>query len=165
MECLACCRFRCFCREPGRGVADDGLEHEPVRSRGKAVADAEFNVDFFHLKIGDRIQFLVLQLQRQEIANLAEVGIIFEADKSIFAKIAGKPHRRRKIRFAGRAEADIDDRVDNKLALFIANPDDRPNSAATVRTASYGGMSLWSRSLCSLDRDSDARGVDGERAR
>jgi hypothetical protein len=46
----------------------------------------EFYIDFFHLEVGDRIQLLALLGQRQEIADLAEIGIIFEADKSVLAE-------------------------------------------------------------------------------
>src|SRR5260370_38769856 len=90
------------------GVADDGLEHDPVRAGGEAVADAEFNVEGIHLEIGDRIQLLALLPERKEIADFAEGGIIFEADKSTLAAIAGEPRRRRKNRFPRRAEADVD---------------------------------------------------------
>ena len=33
-------------------VADNGLEHQAVRSRREAVADAKFDVDCIHLEIG-----------------------------------------------------------------------------------------------------------------
>ena len=39
-----------------KGVADDRLKDEAVRSRREAVAGAEFNVYVFHLEIGDRVQ-------------------------------------------------------------------------------------------------------------
>jgi hypothetical protein len=69
-----------------KGIADDRFEYQPVRSRGEAVANAEFYIDFLHLEVGDRIQLLAWLGQRQEIADLAEIGIIFEADKSVLAE-------------------------------------------------------------------------------
>ena len=50
-------QHRCFARNR-KGVADDRLENEAVRSRREAVAGAELNVDVFHFEIGDRVQLL-----------------------------------------------------------------------------------------------------------
>jgi hypothetical protein len=88
------------------------------RTGGEAAADAELDVDVFHLEIGDHVQFLVLLLQRQDVTDFSVEGIIFEADKSIVAQIAGEPRRRRKIGFAAWAEADIDNRVDDELPFL-----------------------------------------------
>jgi hypothetical protein len=52
------------------------------------------------------VQFLVLLLQRQDVADFSVEGIIFEADKSIVAQITGQPCRRRKIGFAAWAKTD-----------------------------------------------------------
>jgi hypothetical protein len=65
------------------GVAEDGFEDQAVRSGGEAIADAELDIELLHLKIGNSEQLLALLRQRQEIADFAEVGIVFEADKSI----------------------------------------------------------------------------------
>jgi hypothetical protein len=109
------------------GVAEDGFEDQAVRSGGEAIADAELDIELLHLKIGNSEQLLALLRQRQEIADFAEVGIVFEADKSIFAKIAGEPRRRRNVGFATAAEADVDNRIDDELPFFVARADDRPD--------------------------------------
>ena len=90
----------------------------------EAVTDTELNVDLVHLEIGDRVQLLALLLQRQEIADPAEIGIIFETDKPVLAEIARQPRRRCEIGFVGRAEDDVHDWIDDKLPLLVANADD-----------------------------------------
>ena len=44
-----------------------------------------------------------LLLERQKVSNLAEVGIIFDADKTILAEVAREPCRGQKIGLAERA--------------------------------------------------------------
>jgi hypothetical protein len=56
------------------------------------------------------------------LIGLDEQGMIVFA-----AEIARKPRSWEKIRLAARAEADIDNRIDDELPLLVANPDDRPN--------------------------------------
>src|SRR5208282_4566970 len=68
---------------------------------------------------------MTLLLQRQEIADLAKVSIIFQADKSVFPEIAGEPQRRGEIRFAGLTESDVHDRIGDELPLRVADSDDR----------------------------------------
>ena len=101
-------------------VADNGLEHQAVRSRREAVTDANLNVDRLHLEIGDGVQFLVLLSQRQKIADPAEVGVVFEADEPVLPEIAGKPQRGSEIRLTARPEADIHDRIGDELPLGVS---------------------------------------------
>ncbi len=69
----------------GKSITDDGFEDQPVRSWREAVAGAELGLDVFHFEIGDRVQLLALLRQRQEVTDLAVIGIIFDPDKSIAA--------------------------------------------------------------------------------
>jgi hypothetical protein len=109
------------------GVAEDSLEYQPVGSGREAISSTKFNIDVFHFEIGDRVKLLVLLLQWQNIPHLAVVGVVFEPDKAIIPEIAGEPRRRHKVGLAAWAEADIDDRIDDELLFFVADPDDRPD--------------------------------------
>src|ERR1700694_2128647 len=82
----------------GEGVANDGLGDEPVRSRRETAADAEIDVEPADLEIGDGKQRVLLLPQRQEMSDLSELAVVFEADEKIFAELAGEPGRRRNVR-------------------------------------------------------------------
>jgi hypothetical protein len=65
---------------------------------------------------------LVLLLQRQEAADFAEIGVVFQADEPILPEIAGKSNGRREIGLAARPEAYVDNRIDDKFPLLVTDP-------------------------------------------
>src|SRR5260370_28073475 len=73
------------------GVADDGLGDEPVRSRRETAADAEIDVELAELEVRDREQRVLLLPQRQEMPDLSNLPVAFEADEEIFAQPALHP--------------------------------------------------------------------------
>jgi hypothetical protein len=56
-----------------------------------------------------------------KIADFAEIGVIFEADKAILPEAAREPCCWRKVRFAAGAEADVNNRIDDKLPFLVAD--------------------------------------------
>src|SRR6266566_4590313 len=109
------------------GVADDGLGDEPVRSRRETAADAEIDIELAELEVRDREQRVLLLPQRQEMPDLSELAVVFEADEEILAQLAGEPGRRRKLGLALVAQSYVDDGIYDELPIRIANPDDRPH--------------------------------------
>src|SRR6202165_1759129 len=108
------------------GVTNDGLGDEPIRSRRETATDAEIDVELADLEIGDGKQRVLLLPQRQEMSDLSELAVVFEADEKIFAELAGEPGRRRKVGLALLAQTHVDDGIYDEFPIRIANPDNRP---------------------------------------
>ena len=85
------------------------------------------------LEIGHAEYLLPLLLERQKVSNLAEVGIIFDADKTVLAEIAREPCRRQEIGLAECAEPNVDDRIDDEFPFLVAHADDRPDFGRKMR--------------------------------
>ena len=76
---------------------------------------------------------MLLLFKRQKIANLAQFGVIFEADEAVVAEIARQPCRGQEIGLAKRAESDIDNRIDDEFLFLVAHADDRPDFGCKTR--------------------------------
>ena len=81
-----------------------------------------------------------------EIADLAEVRIIFESRIEVLAELARDPRGRREIGFAIFPEADVDDRIDDEFVLGVADADEGRISIAN-RVWAKGGVSLLNSKL------------------
>jgi len=84
-------------------IANDRFGNQAIGTRCQAIAEAKFDIEDAELEIGHAEYLMPLLLERQEVSNFAEVGIIFDADKTVFAEIAREPCRRQEIGFAQRA--------------------------------------------------------------
>ncbi len=100
--------------------ADDGLGDEPVRSRRETAADAEIDLELAELEVRDREQRVLLLPQRQEMPDLSELAVVFEADEEILAQLAGEPGRRRKLGLALVAQSYVDDGIYDEFPIRIA---------------------------------------------
>src|SRR5258708_29299912 len=67
---------------------------------------------------------MLLLGNRLEVADLSEIGIVFEAGVQVRAELPRQPGRGREIRLAILSEADIDDRVDDEFVLGVTEADD-----------------------------------------
>src|SRR5437660_12653301 len=68
-----------------------------------------------------------LLLEWRKISNLAKVGIIFDADKTVLAELTREPCRRQEIGLTECAESNVDDRIDDEFPFAAAHSDDRPD--------------------------------------
>jgi hypothetical protein len=123
-------RLRARYRE---GVADNHLEDQPVGALRKTVADAEIYVNVADLEIGDGEEIMLLLAQGREIADLAEVGVIFETQRKILFEFMRQPRRRRECGRAVIAWGEIDDRIDDEFERRVPHADDRPQFRAKAR--------------------------------
>ncbi len=108
---------------------DRGFGNQAIRTRRQAVTEAEFDIEHAKLEIGHAEDLLPLLLHRQKVADLAEIGVIFDAEEAVLAEIAREPCRGEKIGFAERAKSDID-----AIGLTM-------NSQSLLRTPRIGRIS------------------------
>jgi hypothetical protein len=80
-----------------KSVTYDRLADQLIGPGCEPEAEAKIDVKHAELEIRHSEQQLLLLLQRQEIADLAEVAVILRADVKIVPKLAGEPYGRRKI--------------------------------------------------------------------
>ena len=80
-----------------KGVAEDDLKDESIRTRGKPAPNAEIHVDVASLEIGYGEQSMLLVLQRDGFADLAVVAVIFETEREILVELVREPDGRRKF--------------------------------------------------------------------
>jgi len=76
---------------------------------------------------------MLLLIQRFEVADLAEVGIIFQTDEQVRTQFAREPGGGGKICLSVFAEAEVDDRIDDELVDCIADADDRSDFKPEAR--------------------------------
>ena len=85
-------------------IANDGFGDQVIGTRCEAVAKAKFDIEHAELEIRHAEYLLPLLLKWQKVFDLAEIGIVFDADEAVLAEIARKSCRGQKIRFAERSE-------------------------------------------------------------
>src|ERR1019366_5177069 len=65
--------------------------------------------------------------------DLAEVGVIFEAEIEILVELMRKADGGREVRETVMTRCKIDDRIDDEFEISVAHPDDRPQFDAKTR--------------------------------
>src|SRR5205823_4803865 len=104
-------------------ISNDRFGNQTIGTRRQAVTEAEFDIERAKFEIGHAEYLMPLLLERQKVSNLAEVGIIFDADKTVLTEIAREPGRRQEIDLAERAQSNVDDRIDDELPFLVAHAD------------------------------------------
>jgi hypothetical protein len=84
-----------FTSRNGKSVAEDHLCNKTIGAWSESISGAQLDVKDAELEIRDREQLLALLRTGQKIAELAEVGVIFESEEPVIPEIASKPQRRR----------------------------------------------------------------------
>jgi len=94
-------------RGPGNRI-QYGFGDQAIGTRCQARAQAKFDIEHAKLEISHPEYLLPLLFERQEISDLAEVAVVFDADKTAVAEIARKPCNGEEIGVTERVETQAD---------------------------------------------------------
>ena len=104
----------------GERVAENASKHEPIRTRRQPMTGAQMQVGSAELEIRDEEKAVLLRRQGRKPASLTEVRIIFDADCDILGHVSRQSNHRREIGHAFRANANIDNGVDDEFEIVFS---------------------------------------------
>src|SRR5882757_5003349 len=107
-------------------AADDQFGDDLVGGVGEAESQAEIDVEPESLEVDDGEHIVTLPVDRREIPDRTDIGVVFDAQHHLSADIVGEPQRWSERRRAAWAEVHIDDRVDDEFPTEVAHAQDRP---------------------------------------
>src|SRR5580704_6689086 len=103
------------------------LGHDSIRARSKTIADSGIHVETTDLEIDYSIDVVLLLVERYEVLDRTEVGVVLDTQREVFTELPRKTRRRCEYGISVMSESEINDRIDDELVIALAPTDNWPD--------------------------------------